>query len=123
MKTRLPLIGFITLSLLSLPVIAQEISFKTIEQAQGYCPDIHQMKELPQSDKPLIRIIAVDKPGFVSSYDYPGVAASHDSNGYIANMQFRNENGSYGNIKGSLISCYYYYPEWDGMRSLTMIKR
>lgn len=119
MKLKLGLL--IALFTCALPLHAEEVNFKTIEQALAYCPPTNGLFFSPLMYGPQ------DGPGMISGHhgsdrfsnDSPDPAphpAQFADDGLIQNVAFmQSSNGNYGRIFAGIIECFYIYPNAENV--------
>jgi hypothetical protein len=121
------LITTLILSLItSLACAASDGVFKTIVEAQQYCPPINGLTftvNNPKIPYSLGSITGVNRVTFASLPHKKAIYPKNiNSSGLILDAQFRSTDGIYGYITNNVITCLYYYTGFTGGRTYLVMR-
>lgn len=116
---------FLMLVACSSNVLANPVSFRTIEQAQKYCPSPNGGITFNEANPAI-----PNSAGFFSG-EHNGVhffsdtqaqPKRFDKNGVVEDMAFREVNGQYGYVSGDTTTCLYKYENFVDNSAVTYLR-
>ncbi|GEM_PF-5127047 len=116
---------FLMLVACSSNVFADSVSFKTIEQAQRYCPSPKGGITFNEANPAI-----PNSAGFFSGehngaqfFSASSAQPKHfDKNGLVEDMTFREVNGQYGYVSGDTTTCLYNYENFVDSSAVTYLR-